>query len=96
MDKKLRNLRHIIFERDSYTCVLCPQRASDVHHVIARSQGGGNNPHNLVAVCRICHVVLHGTPVIGNDRLPEEARQAVLEYICDCYAEAIEGGYFNP
>ena len=35
--------------------VRCRHRASDVHHVLKRSQGGLGNPGNLIALCRACH-----------------------------------------
>jgi len=77
-----------IFERDSYTCVLCRRAATDLHHVVHRSQGGTNYPNNLVAVCRSHHMVLHGQPVHGIELSTEEARQTVFEYVADYYGDS--------
>lgn len=79
-----RNLRHIVFERDSYTCVLCERGATDAHHVIPRSRGGRNVPHNLVSLCRPHHMKLHHTLPVSIDEY-EDAQQLILEYICDYY-----------
>ncbi|MDR0293144.1 MAG: HNH endonuclease [Oscillospiraceae bacterium] len=85
-------LRDYIFERDSYTCVVCTGAASDIHHVVARSLGGRNHPHNLVAVCRPHHCQLHGERIRGSVYTTFEVRQAVHEYLQDLYAEDIEAG----
>lgn len=83
------NLRDIIFERESYTCVLCTNAATDLHHVTPRSQAGRNIPQNLVALCRRHHDTVHG--VIWNSYVQEftqeEAMQTILEYVSDYYAE---------
>jgi len=88
-------LRHLTFERDSYSCILCDKAASEVHHVVPRSQGGRDTMHNLVSVCRVHHEVLHGTRIHGVRLTRLEAQQSVMEYLHDYYAEAIEQGYFG-
>jgi 5-methylcytosine-specific restriction endonuclease McrA len=89
-----KHLRHIVFERDSYTCVLCQQAATDAHHVRPRSLGGRNTPHNLVSLCRAHHCYIHGERLIGEALSREESRQALIEYLHDYYAEEIERGEF--
>jgi 5-methylcytosine-specific restriction protein A len=37
------------------TCALCAHPATDVHHLIARSDGGLDDASNLVALCRAHH-----------------------------------------
>ena len=88
-----KNLRNLVYERDSYTCVLCERPADDLHHVVHRSQGGRDNPHNLVAVCRFHHSLLHGQAQQGT-LSTEQARRFVAEYISACYAEDIRRGEF--
>lgn len=90
-------LRNIVAERDSYTCVLCDNGYTDMHHVTPRSQGGRNNPHNLVSLCRRCHMMLHRElPVDSYWRKfgwtdirewTEYAEQRLIEYTADFYAE---------
>ena len=36
-------------------CVRCGQPATDVHHIIARRNGGGDSYDNLMALCHSCH-----------------------------------------
>ncbi len=82
-------VRKSIYKRDLYECALCGSpRGLQVHHVVARSGGGSDHPHNLITLCWRCHAVIHGT------RLPEypdwmdaaELEQACIEYVADMYA----------
>ena len=42
--------------REGHRCFRCRQhRPLDPHHVVKRSQGGADDPSNLVALCRPCH-----------------------------------------
>ena len=34
--------------------------AVDIHHIIKKSQGGGDNWENLIPLCRPCHDRAHG------------------------------------
>jgi len=79
-------LRWVVFERDSYTCVLCRGRACDLHHVITRAQGGRDTPDNLVSLCRFHHLAAHGQRVDGIELTAEEIEQAIFEYMADYQA----------
>ena len=92
MKRNLSGLRHIIFERDSYTCILCNRPASDLHHIVSRSQGGSDHPHNLVSLCRVHHDLMHGIVWAGVGMTQQEAQQAAIEYISDYYAMARQSG----
>ena len=95
--KKNSGLQHIVFERDSYTCILCNGAASDMHHIIKRSQGGKDHPHNLVSLCRVHHDLVHGTIWNGVQLTKAEAEQTIMEYICDYYAMSIQkGNWWGP
>jgi hypothetical protein len=41
----------------------CGRPMSDVHHLIHRSQGGGDVESNLISLCREHHRVMHGERV---------------------------------
>jgi len=48
-------------EEDVIMCEMgnfCP--ATDIHHILFKSQGGTDEIGNLVALCRECHDVAHG------------------------------------
>jgi 5-methylcytosine-specific restriction endonuclease McrA len=85
-------LRDLVFERDSYTCIVCERAATDLHHVRRRSRGGRDVVQNLVALCRVHHDIAHGTvyPQELNFLRTHEVETAIFEYICDYYASEIE------
>lgn len=94
---KLTNeTRKAVYRRDGWRCALCDSTAGlQVHHVVRRSQGGTDYPHNLITLCWRCHAVAHGT------RLPEygdlqsaEVCQDCVEYLADYYAD--EGFLWSP
>lgn len=63
--KKLDNVlyartRKWAYERDNGQCVLCGEAASEVHHIVFRSQMGLSNLNNLACLCRDCHNKAHG------------------------------------
>jgi len=47
---------------DAQVAVDCAGRAVHVHHRKRRSQGGTNDPHNLLKVCVPCHGWIHAHP----------------------------------
>lgn len=70
-------LRADIFERDRFRCRGCAKQAEDIHHIIFRSQGGTDDPLNLVALCRNCHEQAHG---LRGAVLPAWVLQAMVLY----------------
>ena len=63
--KKLDNVlyartRKWAYKRDNGQCVLCGAPASEVHHIVFRSQMGLSNLNNLAGLCRDCHNKAHG------------------------------------
>lgn len=49
------------YERDEGLCVLCGTQATEVHHIVFRSQMGLSNLSNLACLCRDCHIKAHGS-----------------------------------
>lgn len=49
------------YERDEGLCVLCGAQATEVHHIVFRSQMGLSNLSNLACLCRDCHIKAHGS-----------------------------------
>lgn len=87
-----KHLRNIVAERDSYTCVLCTNAYTDMHHFIPRSKGGRNVPHNLVSLCRTCHgKVHHEIPTTQEE--DDEIEYRLVEYLSDYYAD--DDDYWN-
>lgn len=47
-------------ERDGCACIVCGRPATDVHHIIFRSQCGKDELGNVVCLCRYHHQLAHG------------------------------------
>ena len=58
-------------EQDVISCENCGRRAVDIHHLVFRSHGGGNDIENLMALCRDCHDEAHENRVF-NKRLKKK------------------------
>lgn len=81
--------RKAIYKRDGYRCALCDSpRGLQIHHIMKRSQGGSNDPHNLITLCMYCHATAHGTrfPECPDYMMPVEIHEACIEYVADMYA----------
>ena len=50
-----KNLREFIFSKTKGRCSYCEEKATEIDHVIPRSNGGTNSTYNLVASCRSCN-----------------------------------------
>lgn len=63
-------LRAFVYERTQYKCEWCGRFGGrlDLHHRLARSQGGWDTPENLVAVDRLCHSYIHAHPLEAKRR----------------------------
>lgn len=57
------NTKAYVLDRDSYTCQYCKNKSKnarlEVHHIIFRSNGGGDDEKNLICLCETCHDKLH-------------------------------------
>src|SRR5262245_33449924 len=58
-----RAARALVLARDRNTCQgcggACASGEADVHHLIPRASGGGDDPANLVTLCDGCHAAHH-------------------------------------
>ena len=61
--KGFDNVKAYVRYRDGYKCQVCKgESGSDVlhvHHIVFRSQGGTDNPSNLITLCETCHKAIH-------------------------------------
>lgn len=63
-------LRAACYERDHYRCQWCRRTGGrlDLHHRLARSQGGKDDLDTLVSVDRLCHAYIHNHPAEAKQR----------------------------
>lgn len=58
-----RRIRESVLRRDRFKCVECEKPCNraeaDIHHLMPRSAGGGDEPSNLVTLCDGCHAAHH-------------------------------------
>ncbi|NMX22022.1 hypothetical protein C5S30_06250 [ANME-1 cluster archaeon GoMg4] len=67
-------IRKRIYRRDGWQCQKCGATNVQLHahHIIPLSQGGSNEPDNLITLCKNCHAELHPLTTIWWDRLAEK------------------------
>ena len=72
--KKLTDLYKKVLERDNYTCQdkCCPGGfpIDPPHHIVFKSQGGGDTEDNLITYCRHCHGLRHGVKYVFDGTVP--------------------------
>lgn len=66
--KDFYNVKQFVLARDGYACRSGQKgthsKTLHVHHVVFRSQGGGDAPANLTTLCKTCHEALHAGPLV--------------------------------
>ena len=55
------NVKAMVRARDHYTCQCCGKKGCglEVHHIVYRSNGGSDDPDNLITLCENCHKKVH-------------------------------------
>jgi 5-methylcytosine-specific restriction endonuclease McrA len=89
-----KETRAWVLERNGYTCQMCGVAAGDpdplggnrtvrltMGHIIDKSKGGDDSPHNLRAVCTNCNEGLQNTALPKPDRihLLAQVRRATID-----------------
>ena len=77
------NTKAQVLFRDGYTCQYCGKNQKkiknirlDVHHIIYKSNGGSDEPENLITVCRPCHWKIHNKGM----KVPVQGKLSTLKY----------------
>ena len=52
-------VREAVLDRDRHHCTRCGIPAAIVHHIVPISEGGTNDPANMVTLCFTCHRAEH-------------------------------------
>jgi len=78
----------MIYQRANYQCELCGNtQGLQKHHIVKRSQGGGDNQANIILLCWHCH---HGTKGVHGKRghkLDLQLKAGLEKYYRKCYNE---------
>jgi hypothetical protein len=92
------NTKAYVLARDNYTCQCglkgCVDRL-EVHHIKFRSQGGSDNPKNLITLCSKHHAMLHEGKIELNVKKHKSLRSAttmnlIRKRLLEYYPKAIE------
>lgn len=70
MQKHIKNFRkhYNIAENEVFMCQYCNRApAVDIHHIIHRSQGGGDEVDNLIGLCRLDHESSHKKTITAEE-----------------------------
>jgi hypothetical protein len=63
-----KRTRFEIFKRDVFTCQYCgqtpPAVVLEIDHIVAKADGGSNEPHNLIAACFDCNRGKGAVPLV--------------------------------
>ena len=87
--------RDKVHGRDRWHCVICnTDKELECHHIVFRSQGGGNENSNLITLCHDCHKALHDGYLTeamirrGFKRTPDITKflaRYILDKLWKCY-----------
>ncbi len=90
------NVKSYVLSRDNHTCFFkCKDSKLEVHHIKYRSQGGTDNPNNLVTLCEKCHKKVHKGLLELNIKKHKELKSATImnvirKRLLEFYTEAEE------
>jgi hypothetical protein len=56
-------------------CEMCGREATDLHHIEYRSQCGGDEVTNIIALCRECHSMAHNLGGLNSIKLSRQCLQ---------------------
>ena len=64
-----KRLRREVLERDGYRCQRCGKAGRlEIDHIQPVQAGGSDDPENLRALCRGCHIARHRRTVSAVER----------------------------
>lgn len=91
------NVKSYILSRDNHKCYFkCKDSYKlEVHHIKFRSQGGTDNPNNLITLCEKCHKKVHAGKLELNVKKHKELKSSTVmniirKRLLEFYTEAKE------
>lgn len=85
------NIKQYVLTRDKRTCQHCGKTETrlEVHHIKFRSQGGTDNPSNLITLCSKCHKDLHSNKIFINKAIKEYKPNIFMSFIKNVFKKDI-------
>ena len=91
------NVKAYILARDNHKCYFndkCSEKL-EVHHIKFKSQGGSDNPNNLITLCNKCHKKIHAGKLKLDVKKHKELKSATVmnvirKRLLEFYTEAEE------
>lgn len=92
------NIKAYVLSRDNHKCFFNKSNCSSklqVHHIKFKSEGGTNNPNNLITLCEKCHEQLHEGKLTLNIKQHKELKSATImniirKRILTYFSDAVE------
>jgi N6-L-threonylcarbamoyladenine synthase len=91
------NIKSYVLSRDSHQCFFKCKDAHklEIHHIKFRSQGGTDNPNNLITLCSVCHKKVHAGKLELNVKKHKELKSATMmniirKRLLEFYLDAVE------
>lgn len=90
------NVKSYVLSRDKHTCFFkCKDSKLEVHHIKFRSNGGTDNPNNLITLCKKCHKKVHAGKLELNVKKHKELKSATImnvirKRLLEFYLDAVE------
>lgn len=80
--KDFYNVKAYVLSRDSHTCQKCKSGKGKlhVHHIVFRSNGGGDSPDNLVVLCVGCHDKIHALKDEKAEKVSRELQKKRVKH----------------
>lgn len=73
------DVKHKVWMRDNYSCIICGMPGDPVCHAINRSQGGLGIEENIVTLCTFHHMEM------DNGKNGKALREKVIDYLKSHY-----------
>lgn len=103
-----KRFQKIIFSRDENKCQACNIKVGlSMHHIIPRSEGGRDEPFNMITLCQHCHNEVESLGFKSRDEIIEFKKNTKRKYIRKTPAQKnpkhpirwqqwVYGGYNTP
>lgn len=54
-----KSIRNQLLVEANHRCTICAEKCFEIHHIVGQSEGGSDDPSNLIVLCPNCHQHRH-------------------------------------